>query len=229
MAAAPDADWLARRRRLESLLRLQAAVISGDSAQHEAVRMLADSLADPEAEIRELAAAALSEFGAEAQIALPELIQATTDESPIVRRRAIRAIGFIGPIAADDALPAVIAASEDPDEGVTLQAVATMGEFGPLAITGVPAMLAAMWTGDGRKRAIAGVSLHRVGAAAIPSLMQTLTHPSAGVRIKVANVLGKMGPSAAEARPSLEPLLNDPDQSVREAATEALKQIGTGA
>jgi HEAT repeat protein len=227
MAPIPDADWLARRRRLESLLRLQAAVISGDSAQHEAVRMLADALADPEAEIRELAAAALSEFGPDSQIALPELIKAITDESPIVRRRAIRAIGLIGPIAADDALPPVIAATEDEDEGVTLQAVATLGEFGPLAVGGVPAMLAALWTGDGRKRAVAGVSLQRVGAAAVPSLIQTLTHPSADVRVKVANVLGKMGNNAAEARPSLEPLVNDSDQSVREAAAEALKQIPT--
>jgi HEAT repeat protein len=228
MAAAPDTDWLARRRRLESLLRLQAAVMSGDPAHHEAIRMLADALADPEEEIRQLSASALTEFGAEAQIALPELIQATSDESVTVRRRAIRAIGYIGPVAADDAMPAVIAATEDPDQSVALQAVATMGEFGPLAADGVPAMLAALWTGDVRQRAVAGVSLQRVGAAAIPALVQTLVHPSADVRAKVANVLGKMGPSAAEARTAVESLLSDPDESVRSAASEALAQIGNG-
>jgi HEAT repeat protein len=227
MPPAPDSssDWLTRRRRLDSLLRLQAAVMAGDPALHEAVRLLADALSDPEDEVREMAAAALAEFGAEAQIALPELIQATTDSSAIVRRRAIRAIGIVGPIAADDALPILIAASEDHDDGVALQAVATIGEFGPLAVTAVPTILSALWTGDVRRRAVAGVALQRVGESAIPSLVQTLVHPSPDVRAKVAHVLGKFGPAAAEAKPHLEPLLHDADDSVRAAATEALQAI----
>ncbi len=224
-ASEPNADWLEKRRRLDALLRLQAAVMSGGSSHHEAVRLLAEALGDSDDEIRQLAASALAEFGPDAQIALPELIQASTDENPTVRRRAIRAIGFIGPIAADDAIAAVEAASEDADESVALQAVATLGEFGPMSASAIPVMLSAIWTGDSRKRAVAGAALQRVGQAAIPSLIQTLTHPSADVRAKVAHVLGKMGNGAAEAKYALESLLHDPDELVRHAAQEALDAI----
>jgi HEAT repeat protein len=224
-ASEPNADWLEKRRRLDALLRLQAAVMSGDPAHHEAVRLLADSLGDVDDEIRELAATALAEFGPDAQIALPELIQATTDENATVRRRAIRTIGFIGPIAAEDAIPAVEAASEDADDSVALQAIATLGEFGPMSAPAIPVMLAAIWTGDARKRAVAGAALQRVGEAAIPSLIQTLVHPSAEVRAKVAHILGKIGPGAAEARYALESLLHDQDEGARQAAQEALDAI----
>jgi HEAT repeat protein len=86
-------------------------------------------------------------------------------------------------------------------------------------------MLAAIWTGDSRKRAVAGAALQRVGEAAVPSLIQTLVHPSGEVRAKVAHVLGKMG--ASEAVCALESLLHDQDELVRLAAEEALDAISS--
>ena len=220
------ADWLARRRRLDSLLRLQAAVMGGDPALPEAVRLLADSLGDPDDDIRELAAAALSEFGPDAQIALPELINATTDASPIVRRRAIRAIGYIGPIAADDSLHALISATEDSDDGVALQALATLGEFGPLAVPALPALMSAIWAGDVRRRALAGAAVLRLGDAAVPYLIPSLAHPSADVRAKAAQILGRLGSAAAPAVPHLKTLDHDADEAVRTAAAAAITTIG---
>jgi HEAT repeat protein len=220
------ADWLARRRRLDSLLRLQAAVMMGDPGQVEAVRMLAEALGDSEVDVRELAAAALSDFGPDTQVALPELIKAVQDESPIVRRRALRAIGAIGVSAADDALPCLIAATEDIDDSVALQAVAALGELGPPAAPAVPALMSVVWTGDVRRRAIAGVALTRIGDAAVPSLIQSLSHPAAEVRVKVAHLLGQIGPAAVEARSALQTLAADKDEAVRNEAAAALRQIG---
>lgn len=232
MSSTPDPssrapDWLLRRRRLDSILRLQAAVLAGDPAQREAVQLLAEALGDPEVEVREVAAGAIADFGHEARRAMPELIRATQDESPIVRRRAIRAVGIIADPeeAVDGALPAVIAATEDEDQGVALEALATLGTFGPLAETALPALLAALWTGDARRRALAGVSLVRLGAAAVPALIQALAHPAPEVRAKAATVLGKLGPPAADAKFNLEQLLTDRDESTRAAAAEALKLI----
>jgi HEAT repeat protein len=219
------AAWLERRRRLDSLLRLQAAVMIGDSGQREAVRLLAESLADPEPELRELAAAALSEFGGDALLALPELINALQDDSPVVRRRAVRAIGFIGPAAAEGALAALIAATEDLDDSVSLQAMATLGEFGAVAAPAIPALMSAVWTGDVRRRAVSGVTLTRIGGPAVPSLIQSLSHPAAEVRAKAAHLLGQIGPAAFEARPALEALLLDGDESARKEAALALSQI----
>src|SRR5262245_57493638 len=221
----PADDWLARRRRLDSLLRLQAAVMIGDPSQTEAVRVLAEALGDPETDVRELAAAGLSEFGPEAQIALPELIKAIQDESAVVRRRALRAIGLIGPTSADDALPSLIAATEDDDESVAMQAVSTIGDLGPAAAPAIPALMSAIWTGDVRRRAVAGAAVTHIGEAAVASLMQSLEHPAPEVRSKVAHLLAQIGPAAAEARPALQNLLNDRDDAVRAEAAAALKAI----
>lgn len=217
-------DWLTKRRRLDSLLRLQAAMLMGDPATAEAVRVLAEALTDADAEVRELAAAALAEFGPDARTALPELMAAAGDESPVVRRRAVRALGCLGNHT-EEALPVLIAATDDPDSGVALQAVATVGDLGPAAASAVPALMAVLWTGDTRSRAIAGVALARIGAAAVPALTQALKHPSADVRCKAAQVLAKMGAEAKPALAALERLCHSNDDGVRESARQALTCI----
>lgn len=224
----PVADWVARRRQLESLLRLHAAVLTGGSTSLEAVRLLAEALSDPESQVREIAALALIEFGVEARYALPELIQAVQDPSPLVRRRAIRAIAAVGPDALTDALPSLIAATEDEEESVALQAASTIGEFGTAAAAAAPALISALWTGDVRKRAIAGASLLRMGSAAVPGLIQSLTHPSPEVRGKATQLLGRLGGVAESAIPSLQNLLSDPDESVRGEAQQAIDAIIAG-
>src|SRR5438876_7762538 len=140
-----SADWLTRRRRLDSILRLQAAVMIGDPAQNEAVRMLSEALGDPDVGVREAAAAALCEFGVDGRSAIPELVRATQDQNEVVRRRAVRALGIVADPAeaADSVVPALVAATEDSDAGVSLQAVATLGEFGALAAAAVPALMSA--------------------------------------------------------------------------------------
>src|SRR5438128_4664898 len=89
------ADWLLRRRRLDSILRLQAAAVAGDPAHQEAVRVLSEALGDPIADVREIAICALHEYGPDARTALPNLIRAIQDESPVVRRRAARAVADV--------------------------------------------------------------------------------------------------------------------------------------
>ena len=67
--------------------------------------------------------------------------------------------------------------------------------------------------------------LARIGEAAVPSLIQALARPSPEVRAKAAQVLGKIGP-IAELRPALEPLLEDRDDGVRDAAKQSLGLSG---
>lgn len=227
---AQPADWLLRRRRLDTVLRLQAAVMLGDPAHSEAIRVLSDALGDSDMNVRETAAAALSEFGPEARSAIPNLIRATQDEDEVVRRRAIRAIGFIvDPVEAPDTVvPVLIAATEDADPGVSLQAVATLSEFGVGAASALPAFLAALWTGGVRMRALAGNALIKLGEIAVPSLIESLSHPAAEVRTKAAYILGRIGPAASAAIPALQLLRTDPDEFARTEAGEALARIGTG-
>jgi HEAT repeat protein len=80
----------------------------------------------------------------------------------------------------------------------------------------------AEWT----EQEAAADALGRIGAPAVPALIETLANPDATLRLKAVEVLARMGPEAQEAVPRLVELLNDSDPAVRKAATRALGQIG---
>lgn len=67
-------------------------------------------------------------------------------------------------------------------------------------------------------------ALERIGRPAVAALMDALKDDSATVRWVVAGLLGEIGD--ADAAPSLEALLVDPDEGVREAASIALDRMG---
>lgn len=75
----------------------------------------------------------------------------------------------------------------------------------------------------------AAEALGRIGAAAVPHLVEALSSHDPQVRRKAVEVLGRMGPDAAEAVAALVPLLDDPDERVRKAAIRTLGQIGPAA
>jgi hypothetical protein len=75
----------------------------------------------------------------------------------------------------------------------------------------------------------AAEALGRIGAAAVPQLVAALRSEDPEVRLKAAEVLGRMGPEAAEAVEELVRLVDDPDVRVRKAAIRTLGQIGPAA
>lgn len=83
----------------------------------------------------------------------------------------------------------------------------------------------AEWT----EQEAAADALGRIGAAAVPELVQALANPDPAVREKAVGVLGRMGADAAPAVPNLVKLLNDPDPVVRKAAARTLGRIGPAA
>jgi HEAT repeat protein len=83
----------------------------------------------------------------------------------------------------------------------------------------------AAWT----EQEAAAEALGRIGAAAVPAVVQTLHSPDAAVRLKGVEVLGRMGADAREAVPQLVRLLDDPDLAVRKAAARTLGRIGPAA
>lgn len=72
-------------------------------------------------------------------------------------------------------------------------------------------------------------ALGRIGAAAVPALVQALRGTDLEVRRKAIEVLGRMGDEAAAAVPDLIPLLDDPDPQIRRATARTLGQIGPSA
>ncbi len=72
-------------------------------------------------------------------------------------------------------------------------------------------------------------SLGRIGAAAVPKLVETLNHPDPRNRLQAALVLARIGPDADAAVPALLAAMQDRDERVRRAATRAIGQIGPAA
>ena len=61
--------------------------------------------------------------------------------------------------------------------------------------------------------------------AIVPVLADALNDEDTFIRRDAARALGTFGPSAKEAAPKLQVLLNDKEPSVRKAAAESLKKI----
>jgi hypothetical protein len=76
---------------------------------------------------------------------------------------------------------------------------------------------------------VAKKSLGRIGAPAVPYLIQGLQSPDVQQRRKAAEVLARIGPAAAAATEPLSRALSDPDEEVRRNAAIALGQIGPDA
>lgn len=66
---------------------------------------------------------------------------------------------------------------------------------------------------------------HPVDHPSVGRLTEDLKSSDAPTRLKAATELGELGASARSAIPALEPLLQDPDEKVRDAATEATNRI----
>lgn len=72
-------------------------------------------------------------------------------------------------------------------------------------------------------------ALRRIGSAAVPALVRSLKSTDPDVRLRAAEILGRMGPEAKESVPDLIERLGDDDPRVRKMAIRALGQIGPAA
>jgi hypothetical protein len=72
-------------------------------------------------------------------------------------------------------------------------------------------------------------ALGRIGAPAVPMLVEALRSPDAAIRLRAVEVLGRMGGEAVNAVPALIPLLDDTNPDVRRSAARTLGLIGPAA
>ena len=72
-------------------------------------------------------------------------------------------------------------------------------------------------------------ALGRIGAAAVPALVEVLADPNPVVRRRAAQALARIGPDARDAVPDLIVTLQDRNEEVRKSAARALGQIGPDA
>jgi HEAT repeat protein len=173
------------------------------------------------------AALAIGKLGREAVEAVPALSNLLGDEDEHVRQTAAHILGTIGS-GAKQALPALEKSLRDDALVVRVTAAISMTRIdAQAAVATVPALADALAERaldlDGRLEILA--ALKTLGPSAVPALARALEDDIAWVRLRAATQLGEIGPAAREGAPALRHALADEDESVREAATEALKMI----
>jgi HEAT repeat protein len=139
-----------------------------------------------------------------------------------VRSEVVRALGCIGPAAAE-AVPHLLPLLRDSKWSVRSRAEEALVGIGPEA---VPHLAPLLSDPERSVRSGAEKALGRMGPEAVPHLAPLLGDTDGQVRRVVAEVLGRIGPAAAVAVPHLVPLLGDRLDDVRSEAEKALMQIG---
>ncbi|ADW71588.1 HEAT repeat domain-containing protein [Granulicella tundricola] len=180
-------------------------------AQVDNVQLQIVRLQDADPVVRTIAVIALGQF--KDARAIDPLLASLKDPDSLVRMIAASSLsGFKEP----REVPPLIAALSDPNGDVSMAAGFTLGDLqDPRAI---PAMISALADHRG-----GGMSLTRMGHAAVPALIEALHDSNPKVRGGVAEALATLKDSAA-----VTPLLaaiHDPDAAVRRSVVVALSSF----
>jgi HEAT repeat protein len=196
------------------------------------VPLAINALKDPAETRRERALRVLAKVGPEAAPAVPELIAVIQGKSAKEKAEALFVVGAIGP-AASAAVPAAVTALSDSDAQVQQAAAYALGKIGPSAAQDAgPALKRLTGSNDELIKLAAVWALLQMGPTneemvrtALPLLTAALSSTREFVRVEAAMSLGKLGKAATSALPALEKAQQDPQVSVRTAASEAIAKI----
>jgi HEAT repeat protein len=171
---------------------------------------------------REIAA-----FGENWAGAVPALSALLKDPNSECRKRAIFALGQIGP-AAHTALPSLIALLSDRDSVVRVGVAQVLQAIGPQACEAVPALIANLQARQPEVRSAAAAALGHIEAGAKEArrpLVECLFDPDENVRYYAALSLGRIDPHFRDALPPLRDAVHDSAPQVQLAAIDSLNHI----
>lgn len=192
----------------------------------QVVEFLAEATASPNLEVRYGALFAL-DYIADPR-AYPVILEMTKDPYPDLRWWAL---DFLGRLGGERAIPVLIDAltrSKEDDYGDRSGAMDGLGEVGKPVI---PVLLEAMKTGDKPLRINAAYTLGRIEDESVfEPISKLLSDSDPEIREAGIDVLGIVGdnqPQALGKRSlmSIEEMLDDPEESVRESAASALDYL----
>ena len=200
----------------------------------DAIGVLTNALASPNAHVRDAAADALGRYayndatqGKVATQIIPALIGCAHDPDKSARTIACNALMSFGK-SPDIAVPLLIPLIADKDTNARWFAVAALPAFASGAKSAVPALFDALHDPDQeiRERAVAALAWINPDDPAIAAvLMQNLHDADSQVRSHMISVLAFVGPRAQSFIPELLKALEDQDASIRIRAVTALRRI----
>jgi HEAT repeat protein len=182
-------------------------------------------------QMKDVVLAVLEELESNAVDTVPELRKLLQAEDWEVRREAIKALGRIGPAAAN-AVPELrvvlrgrVAHTPTYYLGCIGEAAHALGMIGPKAESAVPELRELLTDLSWQTRSRAAEALGRIGPAAgqaIPDIRDLLWDSS---RSEAARALGRIGPDALQAAPALRRLMQVNDAQTQAAAAFSLSRI----
>jgi HEAT repeat protein len=227
-------DMANARRRLTRLGKAGARPVGalGDGMK-DSVAVLAGGINDPVVRLRLTALNFLELLEDRAAPAAGALVESLGDRDKFVRWAAARILGKIGkPVAA--AVPSLTRMlGSDVDLDLRKEAADTLTVYGPRARRAVPSLIAATRAEDTLLVQKVLQALNSIGTKAlgknlsrtVDAVARTLGHTDPQVRKTAAETLGRFGADARRAAPALQRALRDEDETVRQAAGEALLSI----
>lgn len=141
-----------------------------------------------------------------------------SDKDPFLRRAAADGLGRVGDKSELSALQ--IGAGNDTSQMVRVAMAFALQKLGQNYI---PRLVESMTSAKAAPQV--AEYLLELGPSIVPALLPHLQDPSPAIRGNVAQVVGALGGPAAEA--ALQPLTQDGDHDVAQAATRALQQLKT--
>ena len=130
---------------------------------------------------------------------LSEWIKLLESEDALERLGAARSLGDMG-ADAKGAIPWLIKSLSDRDATVRTEAAWTLGAIGPEAASAIPAMVSCFKRSNGFNKGIIGPAIGRIGARAVPALME-LSNESNEYRAIGGNASDWYRRASAGARP----------------------------
>jgi HEAT repeat protein len=196
------------------------------AASQAAVPALVRTMHHPDANVADRAATALAQIGTPALEALAKTLR---DPSAAARARAARALARFGP-EARAALPSLLIAAQENDETVSIAALLALGEMESEAQSAVPALTKLLRRGKPRVQEQVLRTLQRIGAAAVPTLVEIVrTETPEKSRVAALAALEYLGPDAKEALPALRETMKHKSAQLRAATAAALRGLGRDA
>jgi HEAT repeat protein len=201
---------------------------SDGPAPARVVSGLMRSLRHTNPHVREKAAESLGKLGNDARPALPGLERAAeNDQETAVRRQAIWALGEAGSLS-DSGTRIVLAAIEDPHPELRATALEALGKRAEPTDAVIASVVRALEDSNDLVQVEAARTLTRwadLRPAVVEGLCKLLRRGSPTVQAQAAQSLGKLGPGATSAGPTLLQATLQADEEVRENALRALALV----
>jgi HEAT repeat protein len=193
-----------------------------------AMRGLVPLLSDADPGVRSAAAAGLGSMATALRPRLPspDQLAAIWNESNAVRRQMAKVL-----YAPPDVpyVPELLDALKDPSAEVRAAAARALGHFGPDLDSAIPVLLATMEHDrtDARTACAQALEAAWPSPTFVPALLASLKSNDSEIRYHAAQLLGRIGPEAKAAIPTLSGFLNEPlGPSGPDPAVSAARALG---